>query len=223
MAEASTRTADRTFELLAIVCESGPIGLAAAARAAGLPTSTSLRLLRSLETNGFVSRNAETQEFSPGPRLLQLGAAGLAQEHVVNAAARAMAELSEQTRESAYLSVVGFGGTALYVHIAEGWHSVRHVSWVGKTIPLDGSAAGAALTGATPYGQVAVNRGGIEDDVTALATPIGFEHRVLGALSLVVPSYRIDAERAEVLSSALVATAESVSLSLGRPAPSPSR
>ena len=61
-----------------------------------------------------------------------------------------MEKLVAETGEAAYLSVEGHAGTALYISIVEGTHSVRHASWVGRTVPLDISAAGHALCGRVP-------------------------------------------------------------------------
>jgi IclR family acetate operon transcriptional repressor len=80
-----------------------------------------------------------------------------------------MEKLVAETGESVYLSVEGHGGTALYIGIVEGTHSVRHTSWVGRTVPLGKSAAGRALRGRIPeVGYVVVERG-VEADVTAIA------------------------------------------------------
>src|SRR5476649_949176 len=69
----STRTVDRALGLLAVVCEQDAIMLSECARRAGLPTSTALRLLRTLEGSGFVARGPDAS-FRAGPRLVQLGA-----------------------------------------------------------------------------------------------------------------------------------------------------
>ena len=102
-----------------------------------------------------------------------------------------MEKLVAETGESVYLSVEGHGATALYIGIVEGTHSVRHTSWVGRTVPLDKSAAGQALRGRVPdAGYVVVERG-VEADVTAIACPVYSEARIVAAMSLVVPSYRL--------------------------------
>src|SRR3954451_23207798 len=107
-----------------------------------------------------------------------------------------MEKLVEKTGESVYLSVEGHGATALYISIVQGRHSVRHTNWVGRTIPLDISAAGHALRGRVPDdGYVVVERG-VEADVTAIACPVHSEARIVAALSLVVPSYRLTASEA---------------------------
>ncbi|HXD27766.1 MAG TPA: IclR family transcriptional regulator, partial [Arthrobacter sp.] len=198
MAEPSTRTVERALQLLGSVCDAGYISLAEAARETGLSASTALRLLRTLEASGFVRRDPEAG-YRPGMRIVQLGAQALSHESLVSLAMESLRHLVASTGESAYLSVPSLGGTAaehsIYIAVEEGTHSVRHTSWVGRSIPLDGSAVGTVLRGRTPAeGYVVVDRG-VEADVTAIAAPItvgrGDESRVIAALSVVAPSYRI--------------------------------
>jgi IclR family transcriptional regulator, acetate operon repressor len=191
VAEPSTRTVERALALLAAICERGSANLADSARDCGLAPSTALRLLRTLETTGFVSREEQGGIYRPGARLMQLGAQALSNESLVDLARPTMEKLVAETGESVYLSVEGHGDTALYIAIVEGTHSVRHTSWVGRTVPLDKSAAGRALRGGTPdCGYVIVERG-VEADVTAIASPVHSEARIVAAMSLVVPSYRL--------------------------------
>lgn len=196
MTENPTRTVDRALSLLGIVCDRGVVSLADAARDAELSPSTALRLLRTLEAQGFIRRD-DAGRYNPGSRIVQLGALALANESLVALADGAMRRMVEATGESCYLSVPGVGETALYIAIVEGTHSVRHASWVGRSIPLDGSAAGAVLRGGAGAGPYTVVKQGVEDDVTAIAAPIVVGGRIVAALSSVVPSYRIDDVRIE--------------------------
>ncbi len=150
MAEASTRTVERALALLATVCESGGTNLVDSARDCELAPSTALRLLRTLETTGFVAKD-ESGVYRPGGRIIQLGAQALSNESLVDLTQPTMDAVVAATGESAYLSVRGgHGDTALYLNIVQGTHSVRHASWVGRTVPLDTSAAGHALRGDIP-------------------------------------------------------------------------
>lgn len=191
MAEPSTRTVERALALLAAICERGSANLADSARDCDLAPSTALRLLRTLETTGFVTREEQSGTYRPGARLIQLGAQALSNESLVELATVSMEKLVAETGESVYLSVEGHGGTALYIAIVEGTHSVRHTSWVGRTVPLDGSAAGLALRGRVPESGYVVVERGVEADVTAIAAPVYSEARIVGAMSVVVPSYRL--------------------------------
>ena len=194
MAEPSTRTVERALALLATICDRGGANLADSARDCGLAPSTALRLLRTLETTGFVAKE-DHGTYRPGSRLIQLGAAALSNESLIDLAKPAMEELVSATGESVYLSVKGHGEMALYIGIVEGTHSVRHASWVGRTVPLDTSAAGYALRGDVPDdGYIVVERG-VEADVTAIACPVYSEARIVAAMSLVVPTYRLTASQ----------------------------
>jgi IclR family transcriptional regulator, acetate operon repressor len=216
VAEASTRTVERALALLATICDRGGANLADSARDCGLAPSTALRLLRTLESTGFVSKG-ELGTYRPGSRLMQLGAQALSNESLVDLAKPVMEKVVAETGESVYLSVEGHAATALYISIVEGTHSVRHSSWVGRTVPLDISAAGHALRGRVPdEGYVIVERG-VEVDVTAIAAPVHSESRTVAALSLVVPSYRLTSSDAAAYGRTLVSAAATLSASLSRP------
>ena len=213
MSEQSTRTVERALSLLSEVCEKGSTTLADASRAVDLAPSTALRLLRTLESSGFVRRDEEGS-YRAGSRLMQLGAQALGHESLINVCHDEMVGLEGATGESVYLSVEGHAATALYIGIIEGSHSVRHANWVGRTIPLQGSAAGLVLGGETPAeGYVIVERG-IERDVTAIASPIAAAGRVVAALSILVPSYRMTQESAERCGVLLAAAAHRLSAGL---------
>jgi IclR family acetate operon transcriptional repressor len=135
---------------------------------------------------------------------------------LIDLAKSAMEKLVSETGESVYLSVEGHGATALYIGIVEGTHSVRHASWVGRTVPLDTSAAGHALRGEVPAdGYIVVERG-VEADVTAIACPVYSEARIVAALSLVVPSYRLTASETVQYGRLLASAAAGVSAQLSR-------
>jgi DNA-binding IclR family transcriptional regulator len=212
---------ERALALLATICDTGGANLADSARECDLAPSTALRLLRTLENTGFVAKEDAGGTYRPGSRLIQLGAQALSNESLIDFAKPEMEKLVDDTGESAYLSVEGHAGTALYISIVEGTHSVRHASWVGRTVPVDISAAGQALRGRVPdEGYVIVERG-VEADVTAIASPIYSEARIVAALSLVVPSYRLTASQAAEYGRTLAKTAAELSAGLSRRPKSP--
>ncbi len=209
MAETSTRAVDRALSLLGAVCDAGPITLADAARAADLSASTALRLLRTLEAQEFVRRVADGR-YTAGSRMVQLGALALSNDSLVSLAEPALARVVAKTGESSYLAVRGAGDTALYIAIVEGTQSVRHASWVGRSIPLHGSAAGAVLEGETGDAGYIVVTQGVEDDVTAIAAPVLVGGRVVASLSVVVPSYRTSDVKNASIGRLLVAESQSI-------------
>lgn len=213
-ATASTRTVERALGLLAEVCTSPPISLTTCARRAGLPPSTALRLLRTLEAAGFVTRDARGA-FRPGMRVLQLGAAALGRQSLVELAQPSLARIVEQTGESTYLVVRGTRDTALYLAMAEGTHAVRHTSWVGRAIELADLAVGAALDGDVPDSGYVAQRDRIEPDVTAIAAPVRWAGGIAAAINLLGPTYRIDDTAIEAYGRIVAAEAAVVGELLG--------
>lgn len=190
--EGSTRTVERALSLLSEVCAVEAISLTECARRTGLPASTALRLLRTLESVGFVLRDDEGA-YGAGPRMIQLGASTIGRNALARLAKPALHRIVAATGESAYLSIPGAHETALYVALVEGTHSVRHTSWIGRAVPLDGLAVGRVLRDdrLPPEGFVA-ERDRLEPDVTAIVAPIRYPGGVAGALSVLGPTYRID-------------------------------
>lgn len=195
--------------MLSAVCAEGAISLSDAARVADLSASTALRLLRTLEGSGFVTRDPNG-DFRPGASVIQLGALALGQESLVSLCTPHMKRLVAETGESCYLSIPGPGETGIYIAIVEGTHSVRHTSWVGRSIPLEGSAAGQVLNGKHGGSGYAIVRSGVEDDITAVAVPVALGGRTVAALSIVVPSYRLDEAKARRFGEELVKAAGSI-------------
>lgn len=215
MTEPSTRTVERALTLLAVVCDKGSANLVESARAAGLAPSTALRLLRTLEGSGFIRRDSDGF-YRPGSRIIQLGAQSLSNESLISLARDSMDSLVASTGESVYLSVEGHGKTAIYIAMIEGTHSVRHTNWIGRTIPLSGSAAGSVLRDLIPADGFVVVEHGVEDDITAIAAPIRSQEKVVAALSLVIPSYRITELEAARYGRLLVEQTRRVSHGLGK-------
>jgi urocanate hydratase len=193
-ASSSTRAVERALGLLTQVCAEGAISLTDCARRVDLPTSTALRLLRTLEAADFVARD-HRGFFRAGARLTQLGAAAMGRQNLVAMAEPSLQRIVAETGESAYVSVHGPGDTALYIAMVEGTHSVRHAGWVGRTVALKGSAVGSVLGGRVPAAGYVAKRSTVEPDVTAIAAPIWRPGGIAGAVSLVGPTYRINDEK----------------------------
>lgn len=226
---ASTRTVDRALDLLAAVTEQPRLSLTEAARATELPASTALRLLRSLEGSGFVARD-DDGAYRPGVRLIQLGARAFSRDSLVQLARGPMDHVVAATGESVYLSVTTPPASAVYLAIVEGTHSVRHTNWVGRTVPLAGTAVGDALRGSVAAGDYTLRTRSVEKDVTSLSAPISVAGTVVGALSTLVPAYRCTDELADRCGAALVAATGELAHLLGaadtpreRPADSPGK
>jgi urocanate hydratase len=208
---------ERALDLLAAVVD-GEKTLTECARRSQLPASTALRLLRTLEAAGFVSR-APDGRFGPGTRLVQIGAQALSRNALVRMATPGLHRIVARTGESAYLSMLGPSDTALYVAVAEGTHTIRHTSWVGRSVPMAGLAIGEALRGEVPPGSYVAQRDAQEPDVTAVVAPIASAGGVAGALSLLGPTYRIDEETMHRYGDIVAGEARTLAEQLGVSAP----
>ena len=122
--------------------------------------------------------------------------------------------LVEATEESAYLAVRD-GGTAVYIATVEGRRAIRHVGWVGRTVPIDGTAVGEALLASPPAPGVRpapiFNTGAIEPDVTAVCAPIHGSAGTVAALSVLGPAERLTGTRLQTAADAVVESAVATS------------
>jgi urocanate hydratase len=211
----STRTVERALALLSEVCTRDAVTLTECARRTGLPASTALRLLRTLEGGGFISRDDEGGSFRAGPRMIQLGATALGRNELARLARPALERIGSATRESAYLSIKGIDETAVYIAQVEGTHAVRHSSWIGRAVPLDGLAVGLVLRGEVPEVGYVAGRDRLEPDVTAIVAPVRYAGGIAAALSVLGPTYRIDPETMHAYGRIVATEATELSARLG--------
>lgn len=216
--KATVRAVDRAFGILGCFsAEQRTITLTEAARAVDLPLSTVSRLLTTLEASQFVRRLPDGR-YMPGGRLLRIGVVALHGVELFDASEEYLDRLARETGESANFAVPNEDASALYIRHVPTKHSVRHDNWIGRSVPLAGTAIGAALAEDLNEHGYALRSTTLEPDVTAIAAPIhGPDGKVIAAISVTAPSYRADADfvrRAGVL---LVREATEMSANLGAP------
>jgi urocanate hydratase len=212
------RSVGRAFDLLECVAESGETTLTEAAARTGLTPTTALRHLRALEARGYLHRDLDGA-FSAGPTLLRLAA--MARDdgpyaRLIAAARPVLARLTELTGESSYLAVAD-GERAMYLATCESTRSVRHVGWVGKTVPIAGTAVGDALAGRPG---VRVRTGTVEPDITAVSFGVTDGPTIAAALSIIGPAHRMDPHAITLATEALDEGARQLADQLGL-APTP--
>jgi DNA-binding IclR family transcriptional regulator len=119
------------------------LGVVEIARRLGRDKSSVSRMLRGLAEEGYVEREPRSGRYRLGARLFALAA------HAVDERLRAEADLLVE-RESVRLGErvevgVRTGGLCLTLATAAPGLELRTVGWVGRTVPLAGSALGRAL------------------------------------------------------------------------------
>ncbi|MCC6831777.1 MAG: helix-turn-helix domain-containing protein [Thermoleophilia bacterium] len=186
------RAVDRALRLLVSVAETDDgISLADAARRTSLAPSTALRQLRGLEAAGFVARTADGR-FTAGPTLTRLGRRAASRSSLAVLAEPHLRALASDLEESAYLAVRSDAAHGVYLAQAPSPLAIRHVSWLGELVPLEGSALGAALEDRVDPDGVAVRTDAVEAGVTAVSAPVhGPGGGVVGAVSLLGPAFRL--------------------------------
>ncbi len=213
------RATDRGLALLRVVADHpAGISLADAARAVDLTPSTALRQLRSLEAAGFAARDDDGR-FVPGDELLRIARSLASAAALPRLAESSLAALAAATGESAYLAEPADARHAIYAAMEPGTHAVRHVSWLGQRVARKGTAVGAALSGDVDADGTAMRTDAVEDGVTAISAPVhGPNGQVIGALSVVGPSFRLTGTRLRTARAAVAREAAALSALAGAPA-----
>lgn len=219
-----SRSAERVLALLDAVVTAGSTNLTNVAAAVDVPPSTALRHLRLLADHGYLIKDGFGL-YSVGPSFIRIALASFQSgpyARLTAAAQPSLDRLAAITEESAYLAVRD-GTDAVYVATVESPRAVRHVGWVGRSVPVAGTAIGDALTSGGPktpdspnpqQTPVFFNTGAVEADVTAVVAPIYGPNGVVGALSVLGPKERLTKKRVAATADAVVAEADLVSESL---------
>lgn len=138
----------RAITILRVFTESEPhLAVSEIARRLDLHKSTVSRILATLADEGIVWQNPSTGHYALGLGLVELAGVALGQIDVRAAAMPHIERLATEVGETVTVSVAG-GDEAVTVAHAASRHGVRHVSWIGRRIPLRNTAAGKVLLAA---------------------------------------------------------------------------
>ena len=194
-AEGNVRAVDRALAILqAFEDGDAALPLAEIARRAGLHLTTALRLLGTLESQGFVQR-VTAGGFALGPQLLVLGERFRRGLRLEDQVMPALDRLRSESQESAAF-FVREGGQRRCLFRQESPRPVRTVAQVGDVAPLGIGAYGRALVAldGEPRPRLpVVSHGERLPEVVAIAAPVlNGRGTVAGALGITMPRYRFD-------------------------------
>lgn len=119
----------------------------------GRPKSTVYRQLSAMEEAGFLDRDEESGRYRLGIRLAALGELARQSTSLQRAAHPRLGELSEETDETADLSVLR-DGVATTIDVVESHRPLMIPGLLGGRIPLHATAAGKVLLGWRPEEEV---------------------------------------------------------------------
>jgi IclR family acetate operon transcriptional repressor len=218
-----TQAIERAAQLLVRVVESAePPSIGELSEGAGLPKSTTSRLVGALERNGLIQRLGERGRLRPGPVLLRYASRDASQT-LTELAAGSLRRLADASGETINLAVPGPGGVE---HLAQEdtAHFVGVTDWVGRRVPFELAANGKCFLtfGGAGHPQsdeirangYATSIDELEVGLTAMAAPVlGDNGTAIAALSISGPTARLKNRIAE-LAPSLKAEASSLSLQL---------
>ena len=141
----SNQSVHKAAALLRAAAAAQPDGETASglARTAELPHPTALRLIRTLEDEGFLMRLPGTALYVLGADLLRL-AGGNAAEVLAAAARPVLEDLAKATSETATLSIAHRDSIEVVLQV-DGPHMVGLVSWVRERFPLHATSSGKVV------------------------------------------------------------------------------
>lgn len=156
------------------------------AERSGLDAERVRRVARQLESHRLLTRDGTG--YTLGPHLAALAARFEPFEQLRAAARPVLTDLRDATGETASL-VIRDGNYAVYLDQAESRHALRHAGWAGRSIPLEGTAAGAALSGRGRGPHEATDA--VEIGVAAIAQAVRYPPIGAAAVSLIAPASRL--------------------------------
>ena len=155
------------------------------ARRTGLEVSRVSQLADLLLAEGLLSAD-ERGRLGLGLRIVGLAARAEPVEHLLRVARPYLEQLRDRTGETANL-LVRDGVSALYLDQVESPRALRVSGWIGRRIPLAGSASGAALT----EPGVHVVSDAVEAGVVAVACGVPGIGAIQAAISITAPMARL--------------------------------
>jgi DNA-binding IclR family transcriptional regulator len=207
-----------------------------------LSHNKAFRLLATLEDKGLVERDALTGTYSLGLQAFQMAQHILKSTSLIRLAHPVMEELAHKLNEAIYITVMN-NDEVLFLDMVDSFQQVKAVDLVGKRFPFFTNAAGKVLKSVSsidlgsrgnkkriPDPQlleieldeirkkgVAVDFGGLGEGICAVAVVIrDYAGKVVGALTLLAPSFRMLQERLEKeIIPSMIEGAEELSMKFG--------
>lgn len=142
------QSAERIFNVMEMLAETGPIGLVDLSTRLGLHKSTVHRLLLSLSYMGYVIQDEETSKYSLSFKIVELSGKVLSKVDMLSIIHPYITDLANRCRENVHF-VQRRGTEVLYLDkvspITPQESSIRMASQIGFTRPLYCSAVGKAI------------------------------------------------------------------------------
>jgi len=148
--ESPSVAVERALAMLEAVAQE-PEGLSNAeiSRKLQIPKSSASYILRTLEAQGYLNRDAETGKYRVGLKILSLSRGALSGIDVREVALPIMRHLVEKTNLTCHLAILD-GPDAVYIEKVEPTGFLRVDTWVGRRMRVHATSVGKALVAHIP-------------------------------------------------------------------------
>lgn len=151
----SVRAVDRALSILDCFSNGQTsFSLTELSKESGLSLTTTLRIIGTLESRDYISRNPDDGRYYLGFRLAQIGSIALSNIDISRIAQPFLRKLLEQFNESVGI-YVRRGDSRVCVARMNGTNSLRFVVMLGNTLPLTRGAAGRIILAHMPESDIA--------------------------------------------------------------------
>ena len=214
---------DRALSILDALTEER-VSLADLSKRTGLYKSTVLRLIKSLEKGGYMLRTADGA-YRLGAKVLSLGALYQRYFRTSDIVPPVLERLAAELHEGASF-YIWEGDQRVCLHRVESTRAIRDSIHVGDRLPLTVGAAGhllRAFAGARGarmdeirHAMYCASYGERDPETAAIAAPVfSSGNRLMGALSVSGPRYRLEATGEERIVAVLFQFAKQLTLTFG--------
>ncbi len=139
--------------LEAVAQESEGLSNAEISRKLNIPKSSASYILRTLETQGYLTRDVESGKYRVGLKILSLSRGALGGRDVRGIALPIMRHLTHQTGLTCHLAVLD-GPEAVYIEKVEPEGFIRMDTWVGRRMRVHATSVGKAIVAYIPQEQL---------------------------------------------------------------------
>jgi len=221
----SVQAVAKAIDLLEALAQYGDsLSIAAIEKKLSLTRNKTVRLLATLEAKGLIEKNALAGTYNLGLQALEMAQHILKSDNLIRLAHPIMVDLARKLDEAVYITVAN-NDEVLFLDMIDSFQQIKAADMVGKRFPFFTNAAGMVLKSVTSidiFGRgrknqgikdiakleaeldeirrkgVAVDFNGLGEGICTVAVVIrDYAGKVVGALTLLAPSFRMLHDRLE--------------------------
>ncbi|MHB8121394.1 MAG: IclR family transcriptional regulator [Desulfuromonadaceae bacterium] len=217
----SVQAVVKAIDLLEVLAQEGDSpSIAGIEKKLNLSRNKAFRLLATLEEKGLVEKDVQTGTYSLGLQAFEMAQHILKSDNLIRLAHPIMVELARKLDEAVYITVMN-NDEVLFLDMVDSFQQIKAADLVGRRFPMFSNAAGKVIRSVSSIDLfkrrgishskeleveleeirrkgVAVDFNGLGEGVCTVAVAIrDYAGKVVGALTLLAPSFRILQDRLE--------------------------